>query len=109
MSDRTVDIPLDAFLHDRTLVPRAGGVALPIPLWDRLDGFVARVNALGGKTNRHELLAAWICAADPVSEVLKEWVEAYRVAEVRDFIRDAEPTELLRSFAVRTAGRPRGT
>jgi hypothetical protein len=110
MTQRFVDVPLDALVHDRGRVPRVGGVGLPVPVSERLDAFVDSVNQLGGRTNRQELLAAWLCAARPVPNVLKEWVEAYRVTTVGDLAEDERTlSSATRQYELRAAGRPRGS
>ncbi len=101
-------LPLDAHLRDRSRVRRVGAPALPIPAWARFDDFVDAANAAGAETNRHELLAAWICTASPSARELRKRVERYRSMTVRDVAPSGRAGSKYATFAVRTAGRPVG-
>lgn len=56
------------------------GIALPLPVSDRLDALVALVEAAGDRTTRKELLASLIFAAGPSAEQLSENLRRYRIA-----------------------------
>lgn len=67
---------------------RSVGLALAVPLSERLDALVRLVEASGDRTSRKELIAALILAAPPDGEDLAACVRVYRTALARDTLLD---------------------
>ena len=60
------------------------GIRWPIALDQRLDDLVARADDAGASTNRRELIAALLLAADLTGTQLVEVVMTFRTALVKD-------------------------
>ncbi|SEB99924.1 hypothetical protein SAMN04489844_1478 [Nocardioides exalbidus] len=60
------------------------GIRWPVALDQRLDDLVQRANDAGSNTNRRELIAALLLAADHDGDGLNDVVRTYRKAVVRD-------------------------
>ncbi len=75
---------------------RSVGLALAVPLSERLDALVRLVEASGDRTSRKELIAALILAAPTEGEDLAGFVRLYRKALARDALLDpgAAPDQL---------------
>jgi hypothetical protein len=56
----------------------------PIALDQRLDDLLDRADAVGENTNRRELLAALLFDADPSGDELRDLLQRYRTALVRE-------------------------
>lgn len=78
----TEAVRADTALAD--LDERSVGLALVVPLSERLDALVRVVEAFGDRTSRKELVAALILAAPPDGEDLARRVRVYRKALARD-------------------------
>ena len=84
------------------------GLALPLPVSDRLDALVARTEAAGEKTSRKELLASLILAATARGEELAAVVKRYRLATAREARLDGRTKDPTVPVSTRTPGpRPR--
>jgi hypothetical protein len=59
------------------------GLALPVPISDRLDELVRIAEAGGERTTRKEVVASLILAASGVSEELSALLRGYRRADAR--------------------------
>ena len=60
------------------------GLRWPVALDQRVDDLVERANDAGGNTNRRELIAALLLAADYDGDALADLLKKYRTAAVRD-------------------------
>jgi hypothetical protein len=68
---------------------------LPLALDQRLDVLVGRADAVGERTNRREVLAALLFAADMDGEQLGDTIRRYRRATVRDAVLDVPAGKVL--------------
>jgi hypothetical protein len=75
-------IPADAPLSDSP--ERSVGLALPVPISDRVDALVALTEETGDRTNRKELIASLILAAPANGEELARALRRFRQATVGD-------------------------
>lgn len=69
---------------------RSVGLALAVPLSERLDALVRLVEVSGDRTSRKELIAALILAAPPDGEDLAGYVRVYRKALARHALLDPD-------------------
>jgi hypothetical protein len=84
------------------------GLALPLPISDRLDALVDSLEAIGEKTSRKDLLASLILAASARGEELAPVVKRYRLATARDVRLDGKTNESTVPLHSRRPGpRPR--
>lgn len=60
------------------------GLALPVPISDRVDSLVALAEAAGERTNRKELIASIILAVAPDGAEITSTLRKYRHATARD-------------------------
>jgi len=58
------------------------GVAIPIPLSDRIDALVTLVESQGERTTRKEVIASLILNASTQPEYLQQIVREYRRADI---------------------------
>ena len=84
------DVRADTRLID--LEERSVGLALSIPLSERLDELVRLVETSGDRTSRKELVAALILAATPDGVDLAGRIRSYRKALARDAMLDLDRT-----------------
>lgn len=84
------------------------GLALPLPLSDRLDALVALAETAGDRTNRKELLASLILAVRPSGQEISAVVRTYRQATARDARLDGRTNDSTVPLRSRRPGpRPR--
>ena len=84
------------------------GLAVPLPLSDRLDALVALAESDGDRTNRKELVASLIYGAKPASSDLLALLRIYRLATARDCRLDGRTNDATVPLPSRRPGpRPR--
>ena len=84
------------------------GLALPIPISDRLDALVASIEATGERTTRKEVLASLILIAAPQGQDLAAAVKRYRLATAREARLDGRTNDSSVPLSRRQPGpRPR--
>jgi hypothetical protein len=84
------------------------GLALVLPISDRLDALVSLAETSGSRTNRKELLASLILAAPTDGEELAEAVRSYRRSSAGQARLDGEDGGSSLTVAPRRPGpRPR--
>ena len=84
------------------------GLAVPLPISDRLDQLVAAAESAGEATNRKELVASLILAARPIGKDLADALRRYRLATAKDSRLDGRADEPTMSIERKRPGpRPR--
>ena len=74
----------------RAAPERSVGLSLPAPISARVDALVAVIEQHGERTNRKELIAALILAAQAEADDLAAAIRRYRRALIRDALLDPE-------------------
>jgi len=86
----TIPRPLELDRPLRTAPARSVGLSLPAPISARVDALVAVIEQHGERTNRKELIAALILAAQANADDLATAIRRYRRAQIRDALLDPE-------------------
>jgi hypothetical protein len=93
----------------RETVERPIGVAVPVPLSQRLDGLVLRAEEAGARVYRKDLVAALILAAPETPEELLALFTRYRQAKAVDAaLVDGDAGDVLRLERAKPGRRLRG-
>lgn len=100
-------VPLDARLCSSQ--DRQVGLRWPVALDRRLDDLLDRAEDAGERTNRRELIAALLLAAEYDGDELRELLRTYRTALVRDapLATDVEDGNVLKFEPPSPGPRPR--
>ena len=98
-------IPADTPLHD--CPERSIGLAVPVPISDRVDALVALTEAGGDRTNRKEMIATLILAAPALGEQLAEALRQYRRATAREALVNATMEDSVTIASTRPGPRSR--